>query len=92
MLFLDQLLVYHFYLMQHLLEFFSLLLAATLILPLLIIDKEVSKINGTFEPVGVPKQIGFVPNKLFEAPCGAIAGGALVNSIAIKFFFTACST
>ena len=42
-------------------------LAATLIFPLLIIDIEVSKIKGTLDPVGVPKQIGFVPNKLFKA-------------------------
>ena len=47
--------------------------------------------NGIFEPLGVPKQIGFVPNKLFNAPCGATAGGALVYIIVIKFFFTACS-
>ena len=39
---------------------------------------EVSKIKGTFEPVGAPKQIGLVPNKLFKAPCGATAGGAFV--------------
>ena len=25
-------------------------------------------INGIFEPVGDPKQIGFVPNKLLSAP------------------------
>ena len=43
-------------------------LAATLILPLLITETEVSKIKGTFEAVGVPKQIGLVPNKLFLAP------------------------
>ena len=42
--------------------------AATLILPLLIIEIEVSKIKGTLEPVGVPKQIGLVPNKVFKAP------------------------
>ena len=30
--------------------------------------KEVSKINGTFPPEGVPKQIGLVPNKVFFAP------------------------
>ena len=32
------------------------------------IEIDVSKIKGTFDPVGVPKQIGFVPNKLFNAP------------------------
>ena len=42
---------------------------------------EVSKIKGAFEPLGDPKQIGLVPNKLFKAPCGAIAGGAFVHSI-----------
>ena len=47
--------------------------------------------KGIFEAVGVPKQIGFVPNKLFFAPCGAMAGGALVKQSAIKFFYTACS-
>jgi hypothetical protein len=36
--------------------------------PLLIIEIDVSKIKGIFDPVGVPKQIGFVPNKLFSAP------------------------
>ena len=35
--------------------------------------------------------IGLVPNKVFNAPCGATAGGALVYIIVIKFFFTACS-
>ena len=65
--------------------------AATLIFPLLIIETEVSKIKGTFEDVGAPKQIGFVPNKLFFDPWGAIAGGALVKQKAIKFFLTACS-
>mgnify|MGYP007000437552 CR=1 len=58
---------------------FDPVLSATLIFPLFIIDKDVSKINGTFDEVGVPKQIGFVPNKVFNAPCGAIAGGALVK-------------
>ena len=43
-------------------------LAATLIFPLLIIEIDVSSINGILDPVGVPKQIGFVPNKLFNAP------------------------
>ena len=47
--------------------------------------------KGTFDEVGVPKQIGFVPNKLFLAPWGAMAGGALVKQKTIKFFFTACS-
>ena len=69
----------------------TLFLAATLIFPLLITETDVSKIKGTFEEVGVPKQIGFVPNKLFLAPCGAMAGGALVKQNTIKFFFTACS-
>ena len=66
-------------------------MAATLIFPLFIIETEVSNINGTFEEVGVPKQIGFVPNKLFLAPWGAIAGGAFVKQKTIKFFLTACS-
>tara|TARA_B100001250_G_scaffold124702_1_gene105991 strand:- start:873 stop:1133 length:261 start_codon:yes stop_codon:yes gene_type:complete len=66
-------------------------LAAILIFPLFIIETEVSKINGIFEFVGAPKQIGFVPNKDFIAPCGAIAGGAFVKIKAIKFFLTACS-
>ena len=66
-------------------------LAATLILPLFIIDTDVSKMKGTFVEVGVPKQIGFVPNKVFNAPCGAIAGGALVKINVNKFFLTACS-
>ena len=66
-------------------------LAATLIFPLFITETDVSKIKGTFDEVGVPKQIGFVPNKLFLAPWGAIAGGALVKQNAIKFFLTACS-
>jgi hypothetical protein len=43
-------------------------LAANLILPLLINETDVSKIKGIFDDVGVPKQIGFVPNKLFRAP------------------------
>ena len=43
-------------------------LAATLIIPLLIIETDESKINGTFPPDGVPKQIGLVPNKVFFAP------------------------
>ena len=47
---------------------FLLVLAATLILPLLITDTDVSNIKGIFDAVGVPKQIGFVPNKLFLAP------------------------
>ena len=34
----------------------------------LIIDIDVSKINGIFEPEGDPKQIGLVPNKDFIAP------------------------
>ena len=42
--------------------------AALLILPLLIIEIDVSKTNGYFVPVGVAKQIGFVPNKVFFAP------------------------
>ena len=42
--------------------------AATLIFPLLITETDVSKIKGIFDEVGVPKQIGFVPNKLFLAP------------------------
>ena len=67
-------------------------LAATLIIPLLIIETDESKINGTFPPDGVPKQIGLVPNKVFFAPKGAIAGGALVKHQTIKFFLTACST
>ena len=29
---------------------------------------DVSKMKGIFELVGVPKQIGLVPNKLFNAP------------------------
>ena len=40
--------------------------------------------KGTFVPVG-PKQIGFVPNKLFE-PCGANAGGVLVKHNTSIFF------
>ena len=52
---------------------------------------DVSRINGVFDPVGVPKQTGFVPNKLFKAPWGATAGGALVKTKHIKFFLTACS-
>ena len=55
------------------------------------IETDVSNMNGAFDPVGDPKQIGFVPNKDFIAPCGAIAGGALVKTKAIIFFFTACS-
>ena len=47
---------------------FWLFLAATLILPLLIIEIDVSSIKGILDPVGHPKQIGFVPNKLFNAP------------------------
>ena len=43
-------------------------LAATLILPLLIIETEVSNIKGIFDEVGVPKQIGLVPNKVYFAP------------------------
>ena len=39
---------------------------------------DVSNINGILEPVGDPKQIGLVPNKVFNAPCGATAGGAFV--------------
>ena len=62
-------------------------LAATLILPLLITETDVSKIKGTFDEVGVPKHIGFVPNKLFLDPWGAIAGGALVKQKTIKFFY-----
>ena len=50
-----------------------------------------SKTNGIFEDVGVAKQIGFVPNNFFLEPYGAIAGGALVKQIAIKFFFAAFS-
>ena len=41
-------------------------------------DIDVSNMKGIFDPVGVPKQIGLVPNKLFKAPCGATAGGAFV--------------
>ena len=44
------------------------ILSATLIFPLLITEIEVSKMKGTFDDVGVPKQIGFVPNKLFFDP------------------------
>ena len=62
-------------------------LAATLILPLLITETEVSKTKGTFDDVGEPKHIGFFPNKLFLAPWGAIAGGAFVKQKTIKFFF-----
>ena len=43
-------------------------LAATLILPLLISETEVSKINGIFDEVGDPKHIGFVPNNFFLEP------------------------
>ena len=50
-----------------------------------------SKIKGIFEPLGVPKQTGLVPNKLLKAPCGATAGGPLVYIMVTKFFFTACS-
>ena len=56
------------------------------------IDIEVSKIKGIFDPVGVPKHIGLVPNNAFLDPYGAIAGGAFVKQKAIRFFFTACST
>ena len=55
-----------------------LFLAATLIFPLFIIEIDVSKIKGILDPVGVPKQIGFVPNNVFSAPWGATAGGAFV--------------
>ena len=64
--------------------------SACLILPLFIIDVDVSNIKGTL-PVGTPKQIGFVPNKDFLAPYGARAGGALVKQNTINFFLTACS-
>ena len=46
--------------------------------------------KGTLSPVGLPKHIGLVPNKLFLAPWGASAGGAFVKHRANKFF-TACS-
>ena len=49
------------------------------------------KIDGKNGPVGDPKQIGFVPNNVFNAPCGATAGGAFVYITVIKFFLTACS-
>ena len=65
--------------------------AATLIFPLLIIDIDVSNMNGMLLFVGDPKQIGFVPKIVFFPPWGAIAGGAFVNAKANKFFFTACS-
>ena len=57
------------------------------------LDKEVliNIFKKLLDEAGVPKQIGFVPNKLFLAPWGAMAGGALVKQNAIKFFFTACS-
>ena len=67
---------------------FEFVLDATLIFPLLIIETDVSNMNGAFDPVGDPKQIGFVPNKDLIAPCGAIAGGALVNTKATIFFFS----
>ena len=41
--------------------------------------------------MGAPKQIGFVPNKDFIAPYGAMAGGALVKQNTNKLFLTACS-
>ena len=66
-------------------------LAATLILPLLISETDVSRINGILDVVGDPKQIGLVPKSFFFEPCGAIAGGALVKQKTIKFFLTACS-
>ena len=59
--------------------------SACLILPLFIIDVDVSNIKGIL-PVGTPKQIGFVPNNDFLAPYGARAGGALVKQKTIKFF------
>ena len=65
--------------------------AASLILPLLTFDIDVSNMKGTLSPVGLPKHIGLVPNKLFLAPWGASAGGAFVKHRANKFFFTACS-
>ena len=68
-----------------------LFLAATLIFPLFITETDVSNIKGILFEVGAPKHIGLVPNKLFLAPCGAIAGGALVKQKTIKFFFTAIS-
>ena len=40
-------------------------LAATLNFPLFIIDTEVSNMKGILEDVGVPKQMGFVPNNFF---------------------------
>ena len=67
------------------------ILAASLILPLLITDTDVSKINGVLLPDGVPKHIGFVPNKLFLAPKGARAGGAFVKQKIINPFLTAWS-
>ena len=44
-----------------------------------------SNIKGILEPVGVPKQTGFVPNKDFKAPGGATAGGAFVKSLQLNF-------
>ena len=53
-------------------------LAATLILPLLILDIDESNINGFFLDDGKPNAIGLVPNKLLFAPYGAIAGGVIL--------------
>ena len=58
---------------------FSPSFAALLIFPLLITEIDVSKTNGALLPEGAAKQIGFVPNKVFFAPWGAIAGGAFVK-------------
>ena len=60
--------------------------AALLIFPLLITETDESKINGIFDPVGDPKQIGLVPKTLFRAPYAAIAGGAFVKQKTNKFF------
>ena len=49
-------------------------------------EMDVSKIKGTLVPVGVPKQMGFVPNKDFKAPCGATAGERLYKSLLLNFF------
>ena len=45
--------------------------------------------KGILDEVGVPKQIGLVPNNFFLAPWGAIAGGAFVKHNAIKPLFEA---
>ena len=41
---------------------------ALLIFPRLIIEVDISKMKGVLFPVGVPKQIGLVPNKALLAP------------------------